>query len=435
MTNLSSLSRVRIFLGASGLLTLGGVAGVGFELPASVTLGILGLGAASCGAAFFALAAVTRYIGRVSDALAAVSQGNLEVRLPLAAEHGALGRLGESYNDATDHVDAYMREASASLHYVSRNQYFRLIDPRGLKGSFKASSEDTNTAVKAIGKKVASFYRVANEFEATMGGMSTSFAGAATQLETSAQRMQYAAKGAVERGASGSESAGQASAQVNTVAAATEAMAASIQEINRQTVSASDMSARTVTEATRAAEVIAGFADVATQISQVVGLIKEIAEQTNLLALNATIEAARAGEAGKGFAVVAGEVKNLASQTAKATGEITERIATMHVASADSVRAITSITGAVRDISEVADAIASAVERQVAAIRQVTENVEGATMSSNAVQSDIGAVREAAQHTHSEASMVLAASAEIKTQAQSLRGAVEAFVVDLRKVV
>ncbi|MCA0201214.1 MAG: methyl-accepting chemotaxis protein [Proteobacteria bacterium] len=435
MTNLSSLSKTGAFIGASAALSACGIASTALGASVAVTLPLLVLSAGACGLAALRLGAVSRYIARVGAALTAVSTGNLEERLPLTAEHGALGALGESYNNAVDRVDAYMREASASLQYVSRNQYFRLIDLRGMRGTFKASSEGTNAAVKAIGAKVIGFYQVANDFENTMGVMSTSFAGSAEQLQSSAERMQSAAVGSAERGASGSESAIRANERVRTVATAADEMANSIQEINRQTSTASGMTARAVTEATRAAEVIGGFAEAAAQISQVVDLINEIAEQTNLLALNATIEAARAGEAGKGFAVVASEVKNLASQTAKATGEITERIGSMRVASADSVKAITAITGAIRDISEVAGAIASAVETQVSSMKRVSENVDGATASATAVQEDIVAVRDAAQDTRREAAMVLTASAGIKDQAQALRGTVDAFVVNLKKVI
>lgn len=435
MTNISSLSKVRAFMGASVVLTACGIASGALDAPLTATLPLLTLSAMACGLAAVQLGRAVGYVDRVTTALGAVSKGNLELRLPLTAEPGELGRLGESYNDAIDRVDAYMREASASLQYVSRNQYFRLIDLRGMKGSFRVSAEGTNSAVKAIGVKIVGFYKVANDFESTMGGMSASFAGSAVQLQSSAERMQSAAVGSAERGASGSESAIRANERVRTVAAAADEMSASIQEINRQTATASGMTAQAVKEATRAAEVIGGFAEAAAQISQVVDLINEIAEQTNLLALNATIEAARAGEAGKGFAVVASEVKNLASQTAKATGEITERIASMRTASADSVKAITTITGAVRDISEVAGAIASAVETQVTSMKRVSENVEGATASANAVQEDIVAVRDSAQDTRREAAMVLSASAGIKDQAQSLRGTVDAFVVNLRKVI
>jgi methyl-accepting chemotaxis protein len=108
--------------------------------------------------------------------------------------------------------------------------------------------------------------------------------------------------------------------------AASEHLQASIKEISQQVSTSNDIAQKALDEANKTNELVSGLSGAASTIGEVVNMIKDIAEQTNLLALNATIEAARAGEAGKGFAVVALEVKELATQTAKATEQIAGQI-------------------------------------------------------------------------------------------------------------
>src|SRR6185503_11951280 len=125
---------------------------------------------------------------------------------------------------------------------------------------------------------------------------------------------------------------------------------------------------------------VLGLSSAAETIGDVVKLINAIAGQTNLLALNATIEAARAGEAGRGFAVVAAEVKNLADQTGKATGEISSQVAAIQASSVDAVKAIQSINVTIAEINEIASSIASAVEEQSAATQEIARNVQNAAV-------------------------------------------------------
>ena len=153
----------------------------------------------------------------------------------------------------------------------------------------------------------------------------------------------------------------------------------------------------------------------AARIGDVVALINTIAEQTNLLALNATIEAARAGEAGRGFAVVASEVKALAEQTSKATGEIGQQIAGIQAATEESVGAIRAISGTIEKLSEISSTIAAAVEEQGAATQEISRNVQQAAQGTQQVSTNISDVQRGASETGSASSQVLSA-------AQSLSG-------------
>jgi methyl-accepting chemotaxis protein len=224
----------------------------------------------------------------------------------------------------------------------------------------------------------------------------------------------------------------EASANVSTVAAATEELSASISEISRQVAESSSIAGTAAAQAARTNTDVQALSDAAQRIGDVVELISGIAEQTNLLALNATIEAARAGEAGKGFAVVAAEVKNLASQTAKATEDITGQVAAIQSATASSVQAIQAIGGTIERVNQIATAIAAAVEEQSAATREIARNVQQASEGTTQVSRHVAGVSEAAAATGAAAGEVLDSAKMLARLSDDLRSDVDRFVGSLR---
>jgi methyl-accepting chemotaxis protein len=251
---------------------------------------------------------------------------------------------------------------------------------------------------------------------------------ASAQLHSTASAMTATAEESTRQAANAAAATEQTSTNVQTVAASAEELSGSINEISRQVAQSASVAQRAVTEAAQTNGTVQGLAESAERIGEIVKLIREIASQTNLLALNATIEAARAGDAGRGFAIVASEVKSLASQTEKATEEITGQITAIQSASTQAVQAIQGICRTIGEISEIATTIASAVDEQGAATREIARNVQQAAGASEEVANNLSGVTRAANDTGTAAHQVLASSEALSKQSESLRIRVEAFL-------
>lgn len=223
-----------------------------------------------------------------------------------------------------------------------------------------------------------------------------------------------------------------ASMSVDSVAAAAEELSASINDISQQAAHAAGIASRAVTQARDTDGTVQGLQKSAGRIGEVVGLINTIAQQTNLLALNATIEAARAGEAGRGFAVVASEVKSLASQTAKATEEISEQIADIQKVAGDAISAIQTIGGIIGEVNEVATAIATAVQEQGAATQEITRSTQFAAQGTKNVSDNITGVKSDADAAAAAANNVKHASEMLESQSRQLGHEVSDFLGKIR---
>jgi methyl-accepting chemotaxis protein len=274
--------------------------------------------------------------------------------------------------------------------------------------------------------------RIVEAFDvATRDVVGTLHAGS-SELETTARAMTGSADRTNQQAAAVASAAEQAGAGAQTVAAATEELTASINEISRQVAESARMAALAVTDAQRTNTIVSALAEGADKIGNVVGLITNIAGQTNLLALNATIEAARAGDAGKGFAVVASEVKNLASQTGRATEEIGAQITQIQAATKEAVSAIRGIASSIEAVSAIAASIASAVEEQGSATADIARNVQQTAEAAQDVTSNISGVGQSANDSSAAASHVLSAAEALAKQAERLSGDVQKFVGEVR---
>ncbi|MGM4902136.1 methyl-accepting chemotaxis protein [Tardiphaga sp. 866_E4_N2_1] len=278
----------------------------------------------------------------------------------------------------------------------------------------------------------AELIRFADDFEAAVGAIVSNVSASAGQLETAAGTLTRTAEtteGLSSRVAGASD---QASSNMQSVATATEELSLSVNEIGRQVQTSSKIADSAVVQAQQTDARIGELSRAAQRIGDVVDLITAIAEQTNLLALNATIEAARAGDAGRGFAVVASEVKSLASQTAKATEEISTQIAGMQSATQESVSAIKQIGSTIGEISGIASEIASAVEQQGAATREIAQNVQRVAHGTQQVAGDIVDVNRGATETGAASAQVLNSAQTLSSESARLRAELDRFMGNIR---
>ncbi|WP_439599086.1 methyl-accepting chemotaxis protein [Falsiroseomonas sp.] len=348
--------------------------------------------------------AIAGPIDRMTRAMSDLAGGRLETEIPGLTKGGELGAMARAVQVFRDNA----------------------LEVRRLEAAQRAAEG------AAAAARQADMRRLAGDFQAEIGGIIEQVAAAASRMEGSARSLTAFAESSSDKAGAASGATQEASANVQTVAAATEELAASVNEISRQVMNSSAIASRAVAEARATDGRVQGLSAAANQIGDVVRLISDIAARTNLLALNATIEAARAGEAGKGFAVVATEVKNLAEQTARATGEIGAKVGEIQAATAESVTAIRNIGQVIGEMSEIANGIAVAVEEQGNATRDIARNVQQAARGTSEVVGHIGGVAEAAQEAGSSAGGLLREASGLSLQATRLRGEVATFLDTMR---
>nr|WP_092239782.1 methyl-accepting chemotaxis protein [Bradyrhizobium sp. Gha] len=273
---------------------------------------------------------------------------------------------------------------------------------------------------------------ITRNFEAMVSEIVDTVSSAATELEASAGTLNSTADRSKVLTMAVADASNEASANVQSVASATEELTSSVNEISRQVQESARMAGDAVEQACRTNERVGELSQAAGRIGDVVELIDSIASQTNLLALNATIEAARAGDSGRGFAVVASEVKALAQQTAKATEEIRQQIASVQSATQESVGAIREISGTIEKLSEISSTIAAAVEEQGAATQEIARNVQQAANGTQQVSANVTDVRHGASETGSASSQVLATAQSLAADSGRLKLEVGKFLEDMR---
>lgn len=269
-------------------------------------------------------------------------------------------------------------------------------------------------------------------FEKTVTGALHTLASASTEMYANAQSMSATADLTSRQATAVAHASKEAAGHVRSVTIAADQLSRSISEVDRQVVESTEISHRAVADAERTNKQVNALAEAAQKIGDVVKLISDIAAQTNLLALNATIEAARAGEAGKGFAVVASEVKTLATQTARATDEISQQVHSIRTATLEATSALEGITGTIVRINDIATKVASAVGEQRTATQAIVRDVENASVGTAEVSENIEDVTRAATEAGTASSEVICAAEELSRQGETLRAEVDRFLADIR---
>ncbi|GGF04732.1 hypothetical protein GCM10007285_35690 [Stappia taiwanensis] len=355
--------------------------------------------------AFVLALGVKRPLGALQDGLKSLSEGDFNVEIAGAKRGDEIGEIARSVLD--------VRVALAAKAEHDAHQAMEQQD-------------------RMARERAETLRRVADDFERSVVGVVGRLGEAAGRIGGFSQDLDGVVGEAVQAVGDASESSQQASSSVATAVEAAEEMSQSILSIGREMEDAAQM-ARTAVEESRTTDAIVGrLADSGRAIGEVVELIAQIADQTNLLALNATIEAARAGEMGRGFAVVANEVKELASQTSKATGDITRQVEAVQQVSEQAVGAIRSIAGTVERISAISETILTAVQKQMAATGEISQSVDFATQNTNSVAASMDALGTASAGTRSATDQIRSATNELADLSSALHDQVGGFLSSIR---
>ncbi len=348
---------------------------------------------------------VVRPVKAMTSAMGRLAAGDLSTEIPGRERNDELGAMAGAL--------AVLKENSARAHQLSGEQ------------------SEVHAAQR---KRAEALEKLCLAFDAEMAKV---LGDVTTSLQTMQSAVGSMAKSAEETAGEASranEASAQTASSVGSVANATGELSNTITEITRQVAQSNQIAGQAASEARQTNEQIKGLAIAAEKVGAIVQLINAIAGQTNLLALNATIEAARAGDAGKGFAVVASEVKNLASQTAKATEEIASHVGAIQNETQRSVSAIQSVAAIIEQINQITSSVATAVEQQGAATQEIVRSVDQASGGTREVTESINTVVGAAGESRNAAARLTDVTSALSTQSQSLRSGVERFLANVKAV-
>jgi methyl-accepting chemotaxis protein len=344
------------------------------------------------------------------------NRGDIDALIPAETFEGSFGVMAQGVNEMV------------AGHITVKKKAMACIAEFG-KGNFRATLE------RFPGKK-AFINETIEEMRTNLSGLisaaaqnASALAGSSEELTAVSQQMASNAEETATQANVVSAASEQVSRSVAAVAAAAEEMQASIGEIARSANESARVAGQAVSVAGATNETIRKLSDSSQEIGNVIKVITSIAQQTNLLALNATIEAARAGEAGKGFAVVANEVKELAKQTAKATGEIGHKIEAIQGDTRGAIQAIGEISGIIGQINDISGSIASAVEEQTVTTNEIGRSVTEAASGVADIARNISSVAAAAQDTTRGVHETRKASLELSRMAAELQTNVSRFTI------
>jgi methyl-accepting chemotaxis protein len=339
----------------------------------------------------------------MTSAMGRLAEGDTALTIPGRGRSDEVGTMAEALEKFREQAEANAAfEANAAIERAARDRRQAMVE----------------SLTQEFGGSVAT---IMDRLRDSAGGMREASVSMASATEQTRNRVADTAEGAQQN-----------SSNLSAVAAATEEMTASVTEISRQVAEAARAAQDAVERAHATGATVRGLAESADQIGDVVRLITDIAGQTNLLALNATIEAARAGDAGKGFAVVASEVKTLASQTARATEQISAQISAIQAATGDAVGAVQDVANAIQRVNGVAGAIAAAVEEQDAVTRDISASVQSVAKQNDEAATAMREVSEVAEGARASSGTVKTAAETVADVTGRLGEQVDDFLVGMR---
>jgi methyl-accepting chemotaxis protein len=389
--------------------------------------------------------------GDRNEAIKALQDASVFAAPAMAATSRAV-QLARAYQVKMDRAaEASVRNGllallALGLIVTSMVAFIGIMSGRGISSATKealqlacaiAAGNLIQADVKIGGRdELAELAEALNHMKESLHDVIRSIADTSTHVAISSQQLsatsQQISASTVETSAQAnvvSQATQKVSLNLQSVAIGAEQMTTTIQSIASNAHEAATIAIRAVETAHTATLAIGKLGQSSREIGDVIKLITSIAQQTKLLALNATIEAARAGEAGKGFAVVASEVKELARQTAKATEDISPKIAAIQNDTSHAVEAIGTISAIINQVNEISGTIATAVEEQSATTNEMMRNVADAAKASTEITQNIAGVAEAAQGTSTGAQESQKAANHLAEMAAQLHQLVEQFKI------
>ncbi|MEL7188885.1 MAG: methyl-accepting chemotaxis protein [Pseudomonadota bacterium] len=354
-------------------------------------------------------------IADISGVSERIALGETELVIPWGEREDEIGQLSSSLS--------VLRSVQQDAAEQARNEHKRELQrQREIEAEREASRSRQAEMLKSL----------AENFEQSVADVAHEVASTSDQMCAAADELTRTVDASSNTVSEANANLKQASDGITGAAAATDEFSLSINEVSRQATSSSERAQRAAQAAHEADKTIAGLTASADEISQIVEVIAGIAQRTNLLALNASIEAARGGETGRGFAVVASEVKELASQTGKATEEVERLIREMQSATDNSASALSRISEEVVALESTATVIASAVDQQAIASQDLAQSIDLAARNTQTVSSTIDEVSTVSRASGATAAQVLESSSGLSTQARILREQVGKFLDQVR---